>query len=324
MAQDQRQRRVVVTDHNFPTVDAERRAAESTGAIFEAHQCRDAAAVGDAVDGASAVFVQFAPMDADAIARLADDAVIVRYGVGFDNIDIAAAKARGVRVCYVPDYCVDEVADHTSALLLALLRRLPALDRSVRDGDWAPVAVASPLAPFDATTVGFLGLGRIGQSVLERLRAFGFHFVITDPRVDNNRAESLGAAAVPLAELWTSSDAVLLHAPSTPETRHIVNADSLSAMKQGAVLINCARGDLIDEAALAASLANGRIGAAGLDVFETEPLPATSLLRSAPNVLLSPHAAWYSERAIGRLQQLAADEVTRFFDGREPRCPVPG
>lgn len=316
--------KVVVTDYNFPTLDAERKSAEAAGAQFAAHQCRDAGEVAEAVDGASAVFVQFAPLDAQAIARLADQAVIVRYGVGFDNIDVAAAKARGVRVCYVPDYCVDEVADHTSALLLTLLRRLPALDRSVRDGDWAPVAVARPLPPFDTCTIGFLGLGRIGQTVLDRLRAFGFRFVITDPRVDSDRAQSLGATAVPLSDLWASSDAVLLHAPSTPETRHIVNAESLAAMKQGAVLVNCARGDLIDEVALAAALTDGQIGAAGLDVFETEPLPDTSPLRSAPNAMLSPHAAWYSERAIGRLQQLAADEITRFFGGESPRCPVPG
>lgn len=315
--------RVVVTDYNFPQLEFEQKAADAVGASFASHQCADADAVAAAVDGASAVFVQFAPLNASAIDRLAEPAVIVRYGVGFDNIDVAAAKARGVRVCYVPDYCVDEVSDHTSALLLTLLRRLPALDRSVRDGQWAPVAVARPLPPFDQTTVGFLGLGRIGQSVLDRLRRFGFRFAITDPRVDAGRAAQLGAQAVPLPDLWSSSDALLLHAPSTPETRHIVNAHSLAAMKPGVILVNCARGDLIDEAALAEALSNGKIGAAGLDVFEAEPLPASSPLRSAPNVLLSPHAAWYSERAIGRLQQLAADEVSRFFNGEQPRCPVP-
>ncbi|MEM7446576.1 MAG: C-terminal binding protein, partial [Pseudomonadota bacterium] len=244
-------------------------------------------------------------------------------GVGFDNIDVAAAKARRVRVCYVPDYCVDEVADHTSAMLLALLRKLPVLDGSVRAGDWAPVGVARPLQPFDQMTVGFLGLGRIGQTVLKRLQPFGFRFVITDPRVDGQRANSLGASAVSLSDLWAGSDALLLHAPSTPETRHIVNSTSIEAMKPGTVLVNCARGDLIDEEAVANALASGQIAAAGLDVFETEPLPDGSPLRKAPNVLLSPHAAWYSERAIGRLQQLAADEVTRFFNGDEARCPVP-
>ena len=316
-------RKVVVTDYNFPALEAEAAAAEAAGAAFAHRQCKDAEEVGDLVEGASAVFVQFAPMGAAAINRLADPAIIVRYGVGFDNIDIEAAKARGVRVCYVPDYCIDEVADHTSSLLLALLRRLPVLDQSVRRGEWAPALAAKPLLPFDQTTVGFLGLGRIGQAVLARLRPFGFRFVITDPRVNAERAGSFGAEAVPLAALWSSADAILLHAPSTPETRHIVNAQSLSAMKSGVVLVNCARGDLIDEAALADALAAGVVRAAGLDVFETEPLPAGSPLRTAPNLLLSPHAAWYSETSIGRLQTLAADEVTRFFNGDPPRCPVP-
>lgn len=316
-------RKVVVTDYNFHALEAEEAAAGAAGASFASRQCKDAEEVGDLVEGASAVFVQFAPMDAAAINRLADPAIIVRYGVGFDNIDIEATRARGVRVCYVPDYCIDEVADHTSSLLLALLRRLPILDRSVRSGEWAPALAARPLPPFDQTTVGFLGLGRIGQAVLTRLRPFGFRFVITDPRVDAERAAGFGAEAAPLADLWSSADAILLHAPSTPETRHIVNADSLSAMKPGVVLVNCARGDLIDETALADALDSGAVRAAGLDVFETEPLPDSSPLRAAPNLLLSPHAAWYSETSIGRLQKLAADEVTRFFNGDPPRCPVP-
>jgi D-3-phosphoglycerate dehydrogenase len=316
--------RVVVTDYTFPDLTHEQAAAEASGAEFVACQCKTAEEVAAAVAGATVAIVQFAPLTATAIAGMAPGGGIVRYGIGYDNIELPASFARGLPVGYVPDYCTAEVADHTASLILASLRKLSQLDASVRTGEWAAVAVAEPIKPFSETVVGFLGLGRIGSLVLARLKPFGFRFVVADPQLDNARADALGATQVDVATLFREADVLSLHAPATSETTHIVNANNLATMKPGAVVVNTARGKLVDEAALADALTRRVIGGAALDVFETEPLPQDSPLRKAPNLVLTPHAAWYSDAAIVKLQELVADDITRLLEGRPPRCPVPG
>ncbi len=253
---------------------------------------------------------------------MAPQATIVRYGVGYDNVDVGYALTAGHRVCYVPDYCTDEVADHTAALMLAGLRKLPQLDASVRAGDWKAVAVSRPLKPFDLTTVGFIGLGRIGRAVLHRIRNFGFDLAVSDPGMTEAQVAELGARKVSTEEILEGADVVSLHVPSTPQTRKMINASSLATMQPGALIVNCSRGDLIDEVALAEALVKGRVRAA-LDVFSEEPMPSGNPLRTTPNLILTPHAAWYSDRAIDRLQQLASDEIDRGLSGKPARCPVP-
>lgn len=319
-----KQRRVVVTDYTFPDVAAERAAAEQEGAEFVACQCKTADEVVRALQGADLALVQFAPLTAQAIAGMAANAGIIRYGIGYDNIDLPSAFERGFAVGYVPDYCTAEVADHTASLVLAALRKLPQLDASVRAGDWQAVGVAQPIIPFSETTIGFLGLGRIGTLVLARLAPFGFRFLVADPMLDAARAQELGVVVVDRDKLFEQSDVLSLHAPATDQTTHAVNARTLRTMKRNAVIINTARGKLIDETALADALANGVIGGAALDVFDVEPLPAASTLRGVPNLILTPHAAWYSDAAIVRLQDLVAADVKRLLSGSAPRCPVPG
>ena len=317
-------RRVVVTDYTFPALDRERAAAEAAGASFEAFQCRTAEEVADAVACATVAVVQFAPCDAEAVRRLAPGATLIRYGIGYDNIDVAAAAKRGIPVGYVPDYCIEEVADHTVSLLLTLLRKIPTLDASVRAGRWEAVAAAKPLRPFGETTVGFLGFGRIGREVCARLRPFGFRFLVADPALADEEAVRLGVGRCDIATLFRDADALSLNAPAVAETVHIVNRDTLASMRPGAVIVNTARGKLVDETALAEALAAGRVAGAALDVFEGEPLPAESPLRGAPNLVLTPHAAWYSEAAIDRLQARVAGDVAAALAGRRPRRPVPG
>lgn len=315
--------RVVVTDWTFPTLDQEESAAREGGAEFAAHQAKSAQEVAEAVAGARVALVQFAPFTEVAAQAMAPGGTVIRYGVGYDNIDLAAAQARGLKVGYVPDYCADEVAEHTAAMALALLRKLPQLDRSVRDGEWAAVKVARPLKPFAETTFGFFGLGQIGRAVHARLKGFGFRFAAADPGLSSQDAESLGVAVMSPEELLREADVISLHAPATAETRGWFNAARLATMRPHAVLVNSARGQLIDENDLAQALRDGTIGGAALDVFGTEPLPPGSPLRSAPNCLLSPHAAWYSDAAIGRLQGLVAEDVRRALRGEGPRRPVP-
>jgi len=317
------QPRVVVTDATFADVAPEAAAAQAAGAAFARLDARTPEAVAEAVAGATVAVVQFAPFTAAAARTMAEGGTVIRYGVGYNNLDLDAIRARGLRAAYVPDYCTDEVADHTAALALALLRRITALDASLRRGEWAVQAVAAPMPPLAQTVVGFLGFGRIARAVAARLRGFGVTLIAHDPFY----AASAGDPPVDMVDrdtLLARSDCLSLHAPSTPETLRIVNARTLAAMKPTATIVNTARGDLVDEGALADALVRGRLAGAALDVFVEEPLAADSPLRSAPNLILSPHAAWYSDVAVRRLQDLVADEIARALEGRPLRRPIPG
>jgi D-3-phosphoglycerate dehydrogenase / 2-oxoglutarate reductase len=319
-----KKKRVIVTDYNFPSLELERRAAERCNATFEAFQCRSEEEVANAVASADVVVVQFAPLTRSALQEMAPAAAVLRYGIGFDNIDVSAARELRIIAGYIPDYCVEEVADHTVAMILACARKLSQLDRSVRSGKWEAIAVAGDIPPSSETTVGFLGLGRIGYAVLERLQAFGFRFLATDPAVNPSQAVRRGIKLVDRDELLADLDILSLHAPATAETRHFINSQSLRKMKPTAMIVNTARGGLIDEQALADALRDGVISGAALDVFEHEPLAETSPLRGAPNLLLSPHAAWYSSSSLARLQSLAAEDIERLLSGRPPRHTIPG
>lgn len=315
--------RIVVTDATFPRLDQEKAVAARYGTDLIEARCSSPEDVAKAATDTNVLLVQFAQVTADAIERLAPNAAIVRYGLGLDNIDLKAAQRKGVRVAYVPDYATGEVADHTAALILTALRKILPLDRSVRAGSWDPVGIAKPIQSFATSTAGFIGFGRIGREVHARLKPFGFSSVVADPFADAATLSSLGAKAVDLDTLFSTADVITLHAPLTDETRHVVNARRLALMKSTAVIVNTARGALIDPAALEEALAAGKIAGAALDVFEQEPLPATSRLRSFPNVILTPHAAWYSAQATERVQGLAADEVDRALSGKPARCPAP-
>lgn len=314
--------RVVVTDYDFPSLEQERQVLEPMGAVLEVHQCRTEDEVVQAVRGARVVLTQYAPFGAKALAALAPEAVVIRYGIGVDTIDLDAARSLGVRVANIPDYGVNEVAEHTVSLLLSLLRCVPALDRGVRAGRWDGVAMAAPVLPFSETTVGVVGAGRIGREVLRRLKALGFRLVAHDPFLPPEAAEALGVPLMSLEDLLAAVDAVTFHLPLTADSRHLLNGERLALMKSTAVVVNTARGGLIDTDALAEALASGRLRGAALDVFEVEPLPADSPLRSLDNVILTPHMAWYSDKSIQRLQRFAAEEAARALRREPLRCPV--
>jgi len=316
--------KVVVTDYTFPDVSRERMAALAAGAEFSAHQCRTSAEVAAAVAEADIVLVQFAPFGQDAAAAMKRGGTVIRYGVGYDNIDLAACTDNRLQVGYVPDYCADEVADHTVAAALAMLRKLPGLDASVRRGDWAAVRIAKPMKAFNQTVFGFFGLGQIGRAVVRRLKGFDFDIIAADPGLSQADAAGLGVTLVETDILLARADILSLHAPCTPVTAGYFDARRLRSMQAHAIIVNSARGQLIVEADLADALHKGVIAGAALDVFHAEPLPLDSPLRGAPNLLLTPHAAWYSDGAIDRLQQLVAEDVARALRGEGPRMPVRG
>jgi D-3-phosphoglycerate dehydrogenase len=315
--------RVVVTEVSFPSLEHERAVAARHGTRLEEVKCSSAADVAKAASGADVLLVQFAQVTSEVIEQLAPNAAIVRYGLGLDNIDLKAAQRRGVRVAYVPDYATGEVADHTATLILTALRKIIPLDRSVRTGQWDPVGVCRPMLDFSQSVLGFVGFGRIGREVHARMQPFGFTSIVSDPYADAATLAGLHAKPVDLDTIFSTADVVTLHAPLTPQTKHLVNAERLKRMKPTAVIVNTARGALIDSKALAEALAAKQIGGGALDVFEEEPLPPESPLRTAPNVILTPHAAWYSARSAERVQSLAAHEVDRHLSGKPARCPAP-
>lgn len=315
---------VVVTDATFPDVEVEAAAARAGGARLRRCDCKTDDDVVREVAGARVAVVQFAPFTARAVAALAPGATVIRYGVGYNNLDTDAMRAAGVRGAYVPDYCTDEVADHTAAMILSRLRKLPAFDSSVRAGDWQAVGVARPMPAFRDTTVGFFGFGRIAQSVAARLAPFGFRLIACDPFLGAAGHTSPAVESVSFEGLLARADCISLHAPATKETISVFGAGAFTAMKRTAILVNSARGDLVVEADLAAALCAGTIAGAALDVFMAEPLPAKSPLRGAPNLSLSPHAAWYSDVAVRELQRLVADEIARALRGDPVRRPIPG
>lgn len=293
------------------------------GANLEEARCVSEEDVVNAASGTDVLFVQFAKVTRNAMSKLAPNALIIRYGIGLDNLDLVAARELGVKVVYVPDYATGEVADHTVALILTALRKIIPLDKSVRDGGWDPVGIAKPVKGFSESVAGFVGFGRIGRDVHARLKPFGFSTIVSDPFTSESALSELGAKGVDLDTLFSTADVITLHAPLTSATNNIVNAHRLSQMKSTAVVVNTARGGLVDPIALAEALQARHIGGAALDVFEKEPLPADSALRRCPNVILTPHAAWYSTRSTEQLQALAADEMDRHLSGKAPRCPAP-
>ncbi len=308
-------KRVVVTDLRFKDVVNERAVAERFGADFEVLSCSDRADVADALKRTDIAFVNLVPIDAAALSGMRPGGLIVRYGVGYDNVDVEAVRRAGLRLSNIPNYGSDTVADHAASMMLALLRRLSVYTGAIRRDGWARPDMIGHVAALSSMTVGLLGVGRIGLLVAKRLQGFGIRIVATDPYADEDRLRDVGIDLVAFEDLLAEAHGVSLHLPATPLTRHIINAGTLARMRPGAVLVNTARGSLIDEAALATALKEKRLAGAGLDVFDPEPLSEASPLREFDGVLLTPHAGFFSIASLEALQRMAAEEAARALGG---------
>jgi D-3-phosphoglycerate dehydrogenase len=251
--------------------------------------------------------------------------VISRYGVGLDNVDLDAAADAGIVVTHYPGYCTSEVADHALAMILALNRRIVELDRSLRGGAWVQHGPATrtilggPVQPLGEQTLGIVGFGRIGQAVAARATPFGVTILAADPYIDPETIRAAGAEPVSLEDLLRRSDIVTIHCPLTSETRGLIDADALALMKPTAVLVNTARGPIVDLPALAQALQEGRLAGAALDVVDPEPLPAESPFYQMPNVILTPHSAYYSERSVDVVRRETLLEALQVLRGKRPR-----
>jgi len=313
---------VAVTDHVFPHLDVERELLQRAGfeLRFEGN-ARSVEEVRAATAGAVGVLNCYAPIPAEVIGSLDRCRVIARYGIGIDTIDVAAATARGIVVTNVPDYCIDEVSDHALALILSLVRGVVRLDRSVHSGIWSP-AEARPLHRTSGRTLGLVGFGRIARRVAVKAAPLGFRIVATDPFVPAQTMQDAGVEPRDLDALLAESDVVSLHAPLTDASRYLIGARELALMKTGAILVNTSRGALVDSAALRDALAAGSLGGAGLDVLEIEPPDAGDPLLHRPDVVLTPHASFYSEESVAELQRKAAEQIVAALAGDRPPYAV--
>ena len=261
---------------------------------------------------ATVLLVALTEVSGTVIRALKQLKLIVRAGIGVDNIDLAAAKECGIHVCNLPTYCHDEVADHTVALLMALERQLPAQVRDIRAGSWNPVSTYRPIRGLQDAAVGFVGCGGIAQKVMARLRPFGVRLIGYDPYLPEEKASALGLTLLPLEALLAQADYVTLHVPLTAETRGILNAAAFSLMKPTACVLNTARGPLIDNDALFDALKAGKIRGAGLDVIDGD-LEGAKRFASFEQVLITPHSAYYSERSDWNIRAQAGELIANYL-----------
>ena len=309
--------KVVLIEHGYATTEYERKIiARAGGEFIDAEQLGLAGALKQAEE-ADGVLCRRLEINSSLIQRLHRCKIIVRYGVGTDNVDLTAATAARIIVGHVPGYCRDEVAEHTMGLLLACARRIVSTHIKMERGEWE-VHRAEPIYRIAGKTLGIVGFGNVGRALAEKLMGWSLNLLGFDPFIESVVMERAGVNPVTLAELLSQSDFVTLHCPLLPETRHLINDRTLSQMKPGAILINAARGQVVDTAALCRFLDAGHLAAAGLDVFEIEPLPKDSPLRTHPAIVLTDHTAWYSEESQMQLQKTAAEEVVRVCTGGLP------
>lgn len=314
--------RIVITDCDHGTIDPELEILAQAGLTAELVPCSSPQDVIEAARDADAVITQYAPIDAEVIQHLERCKVIVRYGVGVETVDVRAASERGIWVANVPDYGVEEVADHALALLLAMFRSVVPLDRAVRSGRWT-YDEARPLHRIRDLTIGVVGCGRIGTALATKVRCLGSTVLVADPNGVPEAAREMGVKEASLSDLLRESDAISVHVPLTSNTRGLFGAAELAAMKPTAFLVNTARGGIVDETALLRALDEGEIAGAGLDVLAQEPPDLLhGQLIGHDRVIVTPHSAWYSEESFETLKTEVAREVVRVLQGDSPRSPV--
>src|SRR5215831_11201743 len=305
---------IAVTDSPFPSLDPAKAALARVDPELRMAESAAADDILAAARDADAILVTYAKLPGDLLRQLTRCKAIGRFGLGVDNIDIAAAAELGITVTYVPDYCMHEVSDHAMALLLALARKIPSSNELVQAGRWEMPAVV-PIHRIEGTVLGLVGFGHIPRLVAPKAQAFGMKVIAFDPFAKPDAFKAAAVESVDLDTLLKTSDYVSVHAPLLQQTRGMLNAAAFGEMKKGAYIVNTARGPLIDEPALVAALDSGQVGGAGNDMAATEPLAKASPLLGRDNVIVSPHTAFYSIEALNELQTKCATDVARVLSG---------
>lgn len=305
---------VAITDLDMPSIEVERTELRAIDARLVRYDCKTPEDIIRDCRDADALMVQWAPLTREVIERLPRLKAISRYGIGYDMIDIDAAAERGIPVSNVPHYCIEEVATHALTLMLASARKIVPLHASVASGEWNTLQVSRPINRLRGQTLGLVGGGRIGSTLARFAMGIGLNVGIFDPYA---HGEGLaGAARVDLDTLLATSDFISIHCPLTDETLGLFNQAMFRKMKSTAVLINTSRGPIVNTDDLITALHRGEIGGAALDVLEKEPPAAGTQLGDVPNLIVTPHAAWYSEESLVDLQRLTARAIVEFFETR--------
>ncbi len=313
--------KVLLTDIAWPSVEPERQVLAKIGAeliVAETEEEKEFISLAPEVDG---ILTCWASVTSDVIKAAHKCKIIGRFGIGVDNIDVDAATALGIIVTNVPAYCLDEVSDHAMALLLACARKVPLLDKNVKNGNWDR-QVGPPMHRLRGQNLGIIGFGKIGRTIALKAQAFGLNIFAFDPFVDKEIAKEFQVTLVDLPHLLRQSDFITIHAPLIDETRNLFGEEEFRMMKTSAYIINTARGGIIDIQALYKALKEGWIAGAALDVLPQEPPQPDFPLANLDNVILTPHAAFLSEESMLELEITGAEEVARVLSGQMPKSIV--
>lgn len=313
--------RVLISDSKVIDLDAGEAAFADVDTTIETTSARTPDELLEAAAGVDALIVDAGTRVTERVlADLDSLRVVGRSGIGVDNVDVRAAREYGITVVNVPEYCLDEVSTHALGMMLSCARKFPQLDRRVRRGEW-DWSSAAPVYRLRGRTVGLVGFGKIARSLAAKLCGFDVDVHVYDPYVSATDIAGFDVTWVEFKRLLSESDFVSIHAPLTEETCGMFDAKVFEMMRDHAILVNTARGQIVDEDALCAALDTGEIAGAGLDVRETEP-PADSRLSDFENVILTPHAGWYSEASRRELSRTVGEDVARVLRGDQPRNPV--
>lgn len=313
--------KIIICDCDHKDVESEKKVFEQQGFDFKWLHCQTEQEVIDQCQGAVALLNQYTPMNETVFKALPSLKMIVRYGVGVDNVNLEDATKYGIQVCNVPDYGTNEVADQALALVMSLARKTFLIGGLTKAGNWN-YQEAIPVKRFSCSTVGIIGLGRIGTAFSKRMKALGCRVIAYDTEANNpKRTFPEDVELLTLDEVLAQSDIISLHCTLTAESKQIMNDETFAKMKDGSYIVNVARGGLVDEAALERALSCGKLAGAGLDVVANEPLTKESPLFNHPNVVITPHMAWYSEESAEELKRKCAEEAVRFMNGQPVRCP---
>ena len=308
--------KVVLTDYVWESLEVEKKILAGLGELVPLQTKKPEEFLAQAQDCDALLNTYAGPITAEVMSGMPKCRIIARYGIGVDTIDLEAATEAGIIVTNNPTYCIEEVAEHTMALLLAAARKVAFYDRMVRGGRWE-VPPGKPMFRLSGSTLGLVGFGNIARQVAVRAAAFGMRILYSDPFIKEGQFDAPGKK-MELHDMLAESDFVSLHPPLMPQTRKMINDEAFSRMKPTAVLVNCARGPIIDTDALVRALDAKKIAGCALDTTDPEPLPDPHPLRGRENVIINPHAAWYSEQAMVGLQSGAPNEVRRVLSGEWP------
>lgn len=325
---DETKFKVYVSDYDYPDLEIERSILEPIGAEVIGLKCKTGIGLGELAKDADAILQQYAKIPRKTIEQLGNCKIICRYGIGVDILDVEACYDHGIKVSNVPDYCIDEVADHSISLGLTLFRRIPAYNKFTHEGQWHWDIDGLVPKRFRSSTWGLIGFGRIAQNIAKKMTALGFKVVSFDPYVSGSYMNTFGVEKVSLETLISTSDVVNVMCPHTPETDRLINEDRLRQMKSNAVLVNGARGKVVDNKALYKALVEGWIASAGLDDPEEEPAkldnwnPDDNPIFGLDNCIVTPHVAYVSQEAFQECRRIAAENAKAVLLGGEPLDPV--